>query len=259
MVRPERPWLAVQRRNARPEATRPPPRTSGVIRVGALRVGSGPATGSARGAVARSIWLISFTDLICLMLGFFVLAFSMSEPVTPRWQALATSLATRGIDGRRGAIFNIAMLDARSPINLDYLANLLRGQFSGNPDLAGVNAARQDDRVVIGLPDDSLFEGDQTRFSERGRQILFVLGGVLGRIGNRIEITGHAGLERPGAETERDTWELSLARAVAVGTALRQAGYQRHLVVRSMATDSARMTGTASLIDIVVRDLEEGD
>jgi chemotaxis protein MotB len=215
--------------------------------------------GGARGAVARSIWLISFTDLMCLMLAFFVLAFSMSEPVQQRWQALAASLAARQIDGRSGAVFNVALLDPRSPINLDYLGILLKGQFAGNPDLAGVVPVRQDDRVVIALPDTLLFEADQSKFSEGGRQMLFVLGGVLGRIGNRIEITGHAGAEPVSAESERDPWELSLARAVAVGAALHQAGYQRHLVVRSVAgSDAPAVTGRAHLIDIVVRDLDEG-
>ncbi len=254
----ERPWLGqrIRRPAARP-AGAPGPRASGVIRVGTVGAEGGP--GSVKGAAARSIWLISFTDLICLMLAFFVLAFSMSEPMPPHWQALAASLASHGVEGRSGAVFNVAMLDPRSPINLDYLGSLLRGQFAGNSDLDGVVPVRQDDRVVIGLPDDGLFEGDQATFSERGRQMLFVLGGVLGRIGNRIEITGHAGgLERTPGDTERDPWELSLARAVAVGTALHQAGYQRHLVVRSVAAEAPVAGGRTALIDIVVRDLEEG-
>ena len=240
------------------------PRASGVVRVGPHPVSAAPAgsgaAASARGAVARSIWLISFTDLMCLMLAFFVLAFSMSEPEQHHWQAMAQSLAARQIGGRSGAVFNVDMIDPRAPVSLDYLGILLTGQFAGNTDLAGVVPVRQDDRVVIGLPDGLLFEGDQAAFSERGRQMLFVLGGVLGRISNRVEVLGHAGLEPVTADSERDPWELSLARAVAVGTALHQAGYQRHLVVRTVAaaTRPAGSVGRAHLIDVVVRDLEEG-
>ena len=217
------------------------------------------SNGAARGAVARSIWLISFTDLMCLMLAFFVLAFSMSEPVQPRWQALAASLAARQIEGRSGAVFNVALLNPNAPINLDYLGILLKGQFTVNSDMAGLAPVREDDRLVIGLPDSLLFEADRANFTERGREALFVLGGVLGRISNRIEITGHVEAERLPAESERDPWELSLARAVAVGTALHQAGYQRHLVVRTVTGRiGPAATGREHLIDIVVRDLEEG-
>ncbi|MEI6985863.1 MAG: flagellar motor protein MotB, partial [Rhodospirillaceae bacterium] len=204
-------------------------------------------------AAARSIWLISFTDLICLMLAFFVLVYSMSEPEQHRWQAMVQSLAARQVGGR-GAVFNVALLDPRSPISLDYLGALLTLQFAGNPDLAGVVPVRQDDRVVIGLLDTQLFEEDQLTFSERGRQALFILGGVLGRISNRIEITGHAELELSAAPNERDSWELALSRSVAVGTALHQAGYQRRLVVRSVGVT----VGRAHLIDVVIRDLDEG-
>ena len=59
---------------------------AGVVRVGTLKAGGGKgAAASAHAAAAKSIWLISFTDLICLMLAFFVLAFSMSEPIRERW------------------------------------------------------------------------------------------------------------------------------------------------------------------------------
>lgn len=231
----------------------------GRLRLRGRSTGGPRVTGMTRGAVARSIWLISFTDLICLMLAFFVLAFSMAEPLQQRWQALASSLAARQIGVRSGAVFNVSVLDPRSPINLDYLGILLKGQFAGNPDLAGLVPVRQDDRVIIGLPDHLLFAADQATFTESGRGILFVLGGVLGRIGNRIEVAGHVDAESLPVASERDPWELSLARAVAVGTALHQAGYQRHLVVRSLTGNGEPTSmGRAHLIDIVVRDLEEG-
>ena len=249
-----------------PNPERAPSRRSGVILAGTLKsavpgAGAEPGGPAPHAAAAKSIWLISFTDLMCLMLAFFVLAFSMSEPVRERWRALASSFTARQIEGRSGAVFNISMLSPRSPINLDYLGTLLGGQFSRDPDLKAVEAVRQDDRVVIGLPDALLFEPGQAAFSERGGRALFLLGGVLGRISNRIEVLGLAEVEAVPAEGERDPWELSLSRAVAVGAALHQAGYQRHLAVRAtgLAPGGHPAVGRAHLIDVVVRDLEEGN
>ncbi len=237
------------------------PKSRGVIRVGTLKRGSGMAgAASGHAAAAKSIWLISFTDLMCLMLAFFVLAFSMSEPVRERWQAMASSFTARQVEGSSGAVFNVAMLNPRSPINLDYLATLLGGQFSRDPDLKTVEPERRDDRVVIGLPDSLLFEPGQAAFSRRGQQALFLLGGVLAHISNRIEVLGHVEVERVPPEGERDPWELSLSRAVAVGTALHQAGYGRHLAVRAGGAlpGGGAVAGRAHLIDVVVRDREEG-
>ena len=246
----------------RPANPQPRPHCSGVVRVG-LPGRRGAVSPPAHGAAARSIWLISFTDLMCLLLAFFVLAFSMSEPEQHHWQALTHALTARRIGEHTGAVFNTGQLDGRAPINLDYLGTLLIGQFADSADMAGVVPVRQDDRVVIALPDTLLFEAGQAAFSERGRRILFVLGGVLGRVSNRIEVTGHIGLEQPTSDGERDAWELSLSRAVAVGTALHQAGYQRHLVVRSVAADVVPVQAFGHgpqphLIDVVVRDLDEG-
>ncbi|MFP5516203.1 MAG: flagellar motor protein MotB, partial [Alphaproteobacteria bacterium] len=42
-----------------------------------------------RGGQRKTLWLISFTDLISLMLAFFVLMYSMSEPEAERWTRLA--------------------------------------------------------------------------------------------------------------------------------------------------------------------------
>ena len=53
-------------------------------------------TSDAQGAEARkTIWLVSFTDLMSLLLAFFVLMFSMSEPQVQRWARMAQGLSAR--------------------------------------------------------------------------------------------------------------------------------------------------------------------
>lgn len=225
------------------------------------------ALAGAAGGPLRTIWLISFTDLVCLMLTFFVLKFSMAEPIHQRWQAMTASLAAAHLAGAPGADFNIAALAPETATNLDYLTTLLAGQFAADADLAGIVPVRADDRVIIGLPDRLLFDPAQAVFSDRGRRALFILGGVLGRIGNRIEITGHAEREPPVPGSGRTGWELALTRTVAVALALRESGYRQGLVARAVAAfDIAERAagpgadqgnGRARLIEIVVRDRKE--
>lgn len=202
----------------------------------------------------RSIWLISFTDLMCLLLAFFVLRFSMTEPQSQRWQALTESLAPPG-PGKGGAMFNVSQLASKAPLSLDYLANLMSVLFGDVPEFAGIVPVRLSDRFVLPIPDNALFQPGQATFSERGQRILFALGGVLGHTGNRIEITGHADQENATSPGGRDMWELSLSRAVTVGRALQAAGYQHRLVIRTQGAGAAT---NAHLIDVVVRDMAEG-
>ncbi|MCG5244140.1 flagellar motor protein MotB [Azospirillum doebereinerae] len=222
------------------------------------------------GGHRKTMWLISFTDLISLMLAFFVLMYSMSEPESQRWTKLAQGLAAtvpaarstasspsdRPADPR--AAFNAQAVEARAAIDLNYLGALLRGQISANAELAAVEVWREDDRVVIGLPGERMFDETGAAFTDPGRRMLFLLGAVVGRIGNRIEVVGHAEREDP---TGGAAWDRALTRAVAIAAALRETGYQRDLVARAVmgpALELGEGPGLAgrARVDIVVR--EEG-
>lgn len=209
-------------------------------------------------AARKTIWLISFTDLMSLLLAFFVLMFSMSEPQVQRWEKMAHGLSTRSTATRPSdappvpsAAFNAATIETEAAVNLDYLGALLHGQVADSVELAGVQVVREDDRVVIGLPGELLFERGAPVFSPRGRRVLYLLGAVVGRIGNRIEVVGHA--EREDVPADR-AWERSLGRAVAVSMALREHGYRRELVARTGMGRLLRTDTGGPRVDIVVRE-----
>jgi chemotaxis protein MotB len=212
----------------------------------------------------KSLWLVSFTDLISLLLAFFVLMYSMREPLDPALlrtaplSARSTATAPSDLLPEPKATFNAAAIEENSAIDLDYLGALLRSQTAGDAELAAVSVAREDDRVVIGLPGSLMFDESGGSFSDRGRRVLFLLGAVVGRIGNRIEVVGHAEREDPVGGL---AWERSLARAVMVAAALRENGYRRDLVARSvMGPDAGGDAGAGEgpRVDVVVRQEAEG-
>ncbi|MGQ9365314.1 OmpA/MotB family protein [Azospirillum sp. ST 5-10] len=208
-------------------------------------------------------WLLTFTDLVCLMLTFFVMTYAMREPEVERWAVLARSLSlsarsTAAAPSERAptpaAPFNAATLETHAAVNLDYLGVILRTQVAGAPELSGIVVRRQDDRLVIGIPGDLLFDADGTAFSDAGRRALFLLGAVVGRIGNRIEVVGRA--EDEDAPAGR-AWDQALGRAAAVAMALRETGYRRDLAARA-TMHGADGAGGGPRVDVVVRDQWEG-
>ncbi len=225
------------------------------------KIGGGPGQGGSGkggdpGGHRKTMWLISFTDLISLMLAFFVLMYSMSEPESQRWTRLAKGLADtipaarstattpsdRPADPR--AAFNAQAVELRAAVDVNYLGALLRSQTTANAELAAVEVRREDDRVVIGLPGERMFDASGAVFTDEGRRIVFLLGAVVGRIGNRIEVVGHAERED---QTGGAAWERALTRAVAVSAALRETGYRRDLVARAvMAADEPVPVGAVA-------------
>lgn len=226
---------------------------------------TGRSAAEDRGAHRKTLWLISFTDLISLMLAFFVLMYSMSEPEAERWTRLAKGVSdsipaarsTAAVPSDRqadpSAAFNAQAVEQRAAIDLHYLAALLGSQLRSNAELSVVDVRREDDRVVIRLPGERMFDPTGAAFTEEGRRVLFLLGAVIGRIGNRIELVGHAEREDPAGGV---AWERALTRAVAVSAALRETGYRRDLVARAVMMPVEGTGGGRLPVDIVVR--EEG-
>ncbi len=181
-------------------------------------------------------WMVIFTDLVSLMLTFFVLLFSMSTLEVERWDQVVNSLSQTLNPSKTETkktvtfSFNITTLFRKPAINLDYLASLLEEAIARDEYLSGARLMPQDDRLVISLPGDHLFDPGKAVLSSQARGALFTLGGVLRNIGNGIGINGHTDPASPAGDRYRSNWELSIGRAAAVANALKRAGYTREII-----------------------------
>lgn len=188
------------------------------------------------------LWLITFTDIMALMLTFFVLLYSMSVPQEDKWDDIIQSLGN-GFSkftsppqsaGVQDSI-PIEQLNLSDALNLDYLRGILQQRIESDEALKNVILITQNKSVIISLPQELLFESGETQVNTAGKRSLFALGGMLERIHNRIEIIGHSD---PRPNPNSSNWELSLARAIEVSNILRQVGYKREMITRG--TSSAR-------------------
>ncbi len=194
---------------------------------------------------SSNIWVISFTDIMALMLTFFVLLYAMSNPESQDWDEMSSAMKNE-FSVFEGPVFDLGPEDAISiekidfnqALNLDYLSALLEPLLEEEETLVGVRVIPQYGRLVVSLPQDLLFEPGRADISEDGSRALFTLGGRLHRIKNRIEIIGHTD-PRPIQESGGrygSNWELSLARATSVAAALYDVGYDRQMTVRGLSS-----------------------
>ncbi len=195
-------------------------------------------------AKTAPLWLITFTDVMALMLTFFVLLYAMSTPDVERWEELSVSLSSKFKDDgvkpyNTGSqdVIAIDKIGKSKALDLSYLkvlvSNLLKSR--GVDDVFIFQNAG---RLVISMPSDLLFESASADVSIEGKKALFALGGALSRVKNRIEIVGHTD-PRPitgSAGGYKDNWELSLARSSAVALVLRNVGYDRNITVRGVSS-----------------------
>lgn len=182
----------------------------------------------------RNIWVISFADLSCLLLAFFVLLFSMSTLNGSRWPEVSAALSQqRDVTTAppvtvATARYNLASAFPARAINLDYLHAVLRDTLAANAALTSAQMDLRADRLVIRLPGDSLFTPESARIGDHAEQALFALGGVLGNITNPIAIVADAGAE----------WDLAVARAAMLADVLSRSGYTRDITALGAAGDA---------------------
>lgn len=110
-----------------------------------------------------SAWMVTFADLVILMLTFFVLLFSMTSMKTETWEAVSTAFSrTLQLDpaqpvNEQSVTHNIASRPVPIAMNLNYLAAVLEETLAADPLLRRARIAMGGDRLVLAIPADALF------------------------------------------------------------------------------------------------------
>ncbi|MBN08275.1 MAG: chemotaxis protein MotB [Rhodospirillaceae bacterium] len=181
-------------------------------------------------------WMMIFTDLVALLLTFFVMLFSMSVLRVDTYKKAVNAL-TNTFDVAKirpaekpVAQFNIDSIIRKPAIDLDYLAAVIEQKIKKDELIKNSPIIYMDDKLVISLLGDLLFAEGSAQLNDKARQALFLLGGVLQNIKNTVSVSGYSDETQFENGTFTSDWELSLARAIAVANELKRAGYTEKIL-----------------------------
>jgi chemotaxis protein MotB len=220
----------------------------------------------------RSNWLVTFADLIALVLAFFVMLYATQKIERGDWQAMIASLSqslkvTPEIQQNPRAQDNVTIINPPQATDLAYLQALIDEVREKEAALANIVMHRLDDRLVIALPGDLLFSPGRADPVPGAAARIAVLANLLRNVSNRIDIFGHTDPTPVPGQVFESNWELSLARAEMIAAMMRSAGYSRPLGAFGLAdtryedlssiTSLARKMQMARRVDLVVRAIEE--
>lgn len=217
------------------------------------------------------MWLISFTDVMALMLTFFVLLFSMTEPEQQSWADMKGALQQEfnkfyGALNERGPLDDLSIdkIDFDKALDIYYLETLFKALARESKFLAEIEFNTQQGALIISLPQDLLFKPGQADIEEKGARALYALGGILARIRNKVEVTGHTDPTPVSGTGYSSNWALSLARAANVAGILESVGYDRNVIIRGHSKgryedlvslrDNERRMALSRRVDIVILD-----
>lgn len=173
-------------------------------------------------------WLLTFSDLITLILVFFILLFSMSQIDLVKFKALSQSFSQSPLpeqnsslipfdhqgggktDGEKGG------KDHKKEDSLDGLLHDVQTYFKEN-DLGDIAVATRTERgVVLVLQEQVLFRTGDASILPSGRPFLRHVGMMLQKMPNVVKVEGHTDNRPIHTARYPSNWELSTARASSV-------------------------------------------
>ncbi|KGX89143.1 flagellar motor protein MotS [Pontibacillus litoralis] len=208
-------------------------------------------------------WMVTYSDLMTLILVFFILLFSMSQIDAEKFKAVAESFQQRAVfdfypsivefenpaeeaEGQQDSnqqtndleeMPSVSEQEEQEAQNKESMDQLVQevDEFLKENDLEDVISAIQTDRgVVLRLQEQILFETGEANIISSGEPFLNKVGELLTNIPNHVKVEGHTDERSISTYRYPSNWELSTARA---GSVIRY-------IVNNHDVDSSRFTAT---------------
>ncbi|MDO7788335.1 flagellar motor protein MotB [Desulforamulus aquiferis] len=178
----------------------------------------------------RERWLITYADLITLLLIFFVVMYTLSKIDANKYHAIAASLS-KSMGGSQSILETGGPsivpgiqedIDFELDINQAELENMerLRQQIQEYVDENGltgkVTVTIEERGVVVSFQDVVLFPLGVAELNPSSQEIVDKIGGILRQTSNYIRVEGHTDTLPIRTGRFPSNWELSLARSASV-------------------------------------------
>ncbi|WP_280769943.1 flagellar motor protein MotS [Salipaludibacillus daqingensis] len=186
-------------------------------------------------------WMVTFSDMMTLILVFFILLFSMSVVDAQKFRAIADSFQDRAVFDFYPSVVPfenpaedrdvkddpfeqeadpfesfIEMDEEEINEQLDELLEEVQEYLEVNELTEQISASRDDRGVVLVLQEQALFETARAEIINEAEPFLGKVGTLLSTIPNMVKVEGHTDSRPINTYQYPSNWELSGARASSV-------------------------------------------
>lgn len=186
------------------------------------------------GKTSHERWLLTYSDLITLLLIFFVIMYALSSINARKFKAVAMSLS-RAMGGGQSVVMDYpgASLapgasgsyllesmgidkEAAELSDLEQLRNELQ-EYINQHGLSGkVTVGMEERGVVLSFRDVALFPLGSAELTPEAREMIKKIGQILLKVPNHIRVEGHTDDLPINTREFPSNWELSVARSTRV-------------------------------------------
>lgn len=168
-------------------------------------------------------WLLTYADMITLLVVFFIILYAQSEVNQTKFSQLALSLrrafnnnvmvgqdASGAIVGQGGAVGEIQISDVQ------YIQDQMGKDLEQKGLADVVSIGSRQDGLVIRISGELLFSSGDARLDPRGAEVLALIAARLRPMPNSIRVNGYTDDLPIRSAKYPSNWELSTARALTV-------------------------------------------
>lgn len=173
-------------------------------------------------------WLGTYSDMVTLLLTFFILLYSMSSVDSEKLKQLSKAFNQVMVGTKGDSILQYDLYDGEVPLvggesdnkNIsDKAQSMYKGvkEFVKDNNLSDTVDITEDERgVILQLKDSILFQTGESKLKPESKDILNKINTLLKSVPNSIVVEGHTD-NVPIHNSQYDSnWDLSTARAVTV-------------------------------------------
>jgi chemotaxis protein MotB len=174
-------------------------------------------------------WLITYADLITLLLAFFILMYTMSKQDSKKYQEVAAHL--KAIFSGSTAVLATGNVAGKVPIELSFkggaenvaalkeqLEKELReiGDKGAGDTMQKISLISDERGLVVRAMEKAFFDTGKADLTSRARSALDGIAPVLKNMPNHVRVEGHTDNVPINTSEFRSNWELSVRRATEV-------------------------------------------
>ena len=186
-----------------------------------------------------NVWMVTFTDLVALLLTFFVMVFAMRDVEEDTWQTITNSFVT-ALDSMHEVRVTTPRfnLDVERVVrtegeDLNYLYAVIENLLDEESLTSSATLEARTTGVAIQAPRSRLLAAGQQSLSEEGEALMFHLAAVLGNLPNALELV----VEVPGASSDdtprMEAWAEALRIGGLLAESLADSGYVAPVEIRA--------------------------
>lgn len=175
-------------------------------------------------------YLITYSDLITLLLGLFVILYAASQVDEGKYKQFADAFtqyfkpaSVQGASPNRG-LYNNPKQSIPEPIfphenlkSIDEIKKETEKSLGKYIEKGLLSVTSTENGIIVTLPEKLLFQSGSADIQTEGRTVLDSLTGILAGINKMITIDGHTDSKPIKTFRFESNWHLSVARALNVG------------------------------------------